>query len=431
MTLNMGARFERFTAKIKNQSVGAGRFAPERTFSEVTGMPSWFDIAPRLGVSYDLFGNAKTALKATFGRYMAGQTTGFPARYNPLQLQNDTRTWRDTNGDDIAQDSEIGPSNNAAFGLPVQTLRPDPDIQREYDLEYTVAVQHEITQGLSVNAGYYRRGTYNQRRTQNNGWSPSDYTIAPVVSPLDGSILPVYNLDPAKRGNVDRTDFNSTDSDMRRRTYNGIQVGFNGRLRGANFFGGWTMDRLVDVRCDAIESNQARYAGTAAIAANNAPQPDYLWCDQSQLDMPWLHEIKLAGSYSLPWQIQVNVALQSYNGLPLFTRWNIGTTTRYAADCLAPCRPGELVVPNMTLASYILDLVPPGQEYYERQNQLDMGFRKLFRFGRYTLSAQADIFNIVNSSYVKNQNITWGPSLGQPLDILQPRTLRLAAQFRF
>ncbi|MEZ5284932.1 MAG: hypothetical protein R2712_09000 [Vicinamibacterales bacterium] len=432
MTLNLGARFERFTARINDQFANAGRFAPERSFSEVSGMPNWFDIAPRLGVSYDLFGNQRTALKATFGRYMAGQTTGFPARYNPLQLQSDTRTWRDTNGDNVAQDNEIGPSNNAAFGLPVQTLRPDPDIAREYDLEYTVSVQHELSRGLSVTAGYYRRGTYNQRRTQNNGWSAADYTIVSVVSPLDGSILPVYNLDPTKRANVDRTDFNSTESDLRRRTYNGIQLGFNARLGGAQFFGGWTVDRIVDIRCDAIESNQARYGGTAAISANNAPQPDFHWCDQSQLDMPWLQEIKLAGSYRLPWQdIQVNVAYQSYNGQPLFTRWNLSPTTRYAANCVGACRPGELVVPNLTLASYVLDLVAPGQSYYPRQHQLDMGFRKLFRVGRYQLSAQADIFNIVNSSYVKNQNITWGASLGQPLDILQPRTLRLAAQLRF
>jgi hypothetical protein len=432
MTLNLGVRFERFVASIKDQTANAGRFAPQRTFSEQTGMPSWFDIAPRLGVSCDLFGNARTAIKATFGRYMAGQTTSFPARYNPLQLQSDTRTWRDTNGDNIAQDSEIGPSNNASFGLPVTTVRPDPDIKREYDLEYTASVQHEVRRGLSVNAGYYRRGTYNQRRTQNNGWAPSDYTIVNVVSPLDGQILPVYNLNPALRANLDRTDYNSSDSDLRRRTYTADQHGFNERIRGAQFFGGWTIDRIVDVRCDAIESNVGRYAGTAAISANNAPQPDFQWCDQSQLDMPFLHEIKLAGSYTLPWyDIQANVAFQSYAGQPLFTRWNIGPTTRYAADCKAPCRPGELVVPGLTLASYVLDLVPPGQEYYQRQNQFDVGFRKLFRIGRYQISGQADIFNIVNASYVKNQNITWGSSLGQPLDILQPRTLRLAAQVRF
>jgi Carboxypeptidase regulatory-like domain len=432
MTVNMGVRLERFVATIQDQTAGAGRFAPQRTFSEVGDMPGWFDLAPRLGVSYDLFGNAQTAIKATFGKYMAGQTTGFPARYNPLQIQSDTRTWRDTNGDNVAQDGEIGASNNAAFGLPVQTLRPDADIKREYDLEYTASIQHQVRQGLSVNAGFFRRGTYNSRRTQNNGWAPSDYAIVNVVSPLDGTILPVYNLDPAKRANVDRTDYNSTDADQRRRTYNGLQVGFNARLRGAQFFGGWTVDRLIDVRCDAIESNQARYAGTAAIAANNAPQPDYQWCDQSQLDMPLMHEIKLAGSYTLPWwDIQANLAFQSYNGQPLFTRWNLSPTTRYAANCVGPCRPGELVVPNLTLASYVLDLVAPGQQYYERQNQFDMGFRKIFHFGHYQLSGQADIFNIVNSSYVKNQNITYGSSLGQPLDILQPRTLRLAAQLKF
>ena len=146
---------------------------------------------------------------------------------------------------------------------------------------------------------------------------------------------------------------------------------------------------------------------------------DLHWCDQSKLDLPFLHEFKLAGSYMLPWYgIQANVALQSYNGQPLFTRWNISPTTRYAANCVGACRPGELVIPNQTLATYTVDLVALGQQYYERQNQLDMGFRKIFRVGRYQLSGQVDFFNIVNSSYVKSQNITIGTSLGQPLDIL-------------
>jgi hypothetical protein len=433
MTLNMGVRFEKFTARINSQTSGAGRFSTERSFPAIEDMPNWFDVSPRLGISYDLFGNARTAVKASFGKYMAGQTTGYPARYNPFRLQSDTRTWRDLNGDNIAQDNEIGASNNAAFGLPVQTIRPD-GLNREYDLEYTAQIQHEVMPGLSVNVGYFRRGTYNQRLTRNLGWSPSDYTVVNITSPLDGSTIPVYNLDPAKRANLDQVDVNSDNSDLRRRTYNGIQTGFNARVRGFNFFGGWTMDRIIDVRCDAIESNAARYAGTAAIGANNQPQPDFHWCDQSQLDMPFLHEFKIAGSYTLPWQaIQVNMALQSYNGQPLFTRWNIGQTTRYAATA-AECKcstPGALVIPNQTLPNYVVDLVAPGQQFYSRQNQLDMGFRRIFRFGRYQVSGQVDIFNVVNSAYVKSQNITWGSSLGQPLDILQPRTLRLAAQFKF
>jgi hypothetical protein len=440
MTLNLGVRFERFLGEIKDPIIGAGLFAPERSFKKVTGMPNWFDVAPRLGASYDLFGHGRTALKATFGKYMAGQTTGYPARYNPLQLQSDTRTWRDTNNDNLAQLSEIGPSNNAAFGLPVQTIRPGDDFKREYDLEYTAQVQHEVVKGLSVSFGFYHRGTHNQRLTQNLGWSPSDYTIVNVVSPIDGAVLPVYNLDPTKRANVDRIDINSPDSDLRRRSYNGFQTGFNARVRGFQFFGGWTMDRIVDVRCDAIESNTARYAGTALISSTNNPQPDFHFCDQSKLGLPFLHEFKIAGSYTLPFYgIQANIALQSYNGQPLFTRWNIGQGTTYAANCVGPCRPGQLVVPNMTLPNYVIDLVAPGKEYYARQNQIDMGFRKIFRIGRYQVSGQADIFNIINSAYVKSQNITYATqapgaafnTFGQPLDILQPRTLRLAAQLKF
>jgi hypothetical protein len=100
---------------------------------------------------------------------------------------------------------------------------------------------------------------------------------------------------------------------------------------------------------------------------------------------------------------RVDSNFQSYAGALLATRWSIGRTTRYAADCLGPCTPGALVISNMTAATYVLDLTPPGSAYYERLNQLDVGFRKIFRIERYQFSAQADIFNIANVSYVKNQ----------------------------
>jgi hypothetical protein len=77
------------------------------------------------------------------------------------------------------------------------------------------------------------------------------------------------------------------------------------------------------------------------------------------------------------------------------------------------------------------DLVPPGGAYYERLNQLDVGIRKIFRIQKYQCSAQADFFNVTNVSYVKSQNVTLGSSFGQPLDVLQPRLLRLAVQMKF
>ena len=79
----------------------------------------------------------------------------------------------------------------------------------------------------------------------------------------------------------------------------------------------------------------------------------------------------------------------------------------------------------------MLDLTPPGSEYYGRQNQLDLGIRKMFKIRSVRYSGQADIFNATNSSYIKSQTTTLGPSFGQVLSTLQPITLRLALQLRF
>ena len=427
LTLNAGVRLEYFNGKIEAQDIDAGRFAPNRHFDEVPNFPNWFDVAPRLGVAYDLFGNARTALKATFSKYMAGQTLSFPQRYNPLQLQSDTRTWNDLNGDNVAQDNEIGASNNRNFGLPVLTLRPDSGIKREYDLEYTAALQHEVVRGMSVSAAWFRRGTYNMRRTDNTLFNRGDYTVVNVASPLDGSLIPVYNLNAAKQGLVDRIDVNSTDSKLRRQTYNGVELGASARVGAGQLFGGWTFDRRVEVKCDALEDG-----GTNLTLGTNLPRSDFHYCDQSQLDLPLRHEFKVSGTYRLPWWgIQTNAAYQSYAGRELPTRWSISRTTRYAANCIGPCTPGALVIPNQTIATYVLDLVPPGKDYYKRQNQLDVGLRKIFKVRTYQFSGQADIFNVLNTSYVKNQNITLGSSFGQPLDVLQPRMLRLAMQMKF
>jgi hypothetical protein len=454
LTLNMGVRFEYFNGELAPQEAGAGRFVPVRQLAAVPDMPHWFDVAPRFGAAYDLFGNARTALKGTVNRYEAGQGLGFAQRYNPMFYQTDSRTWRDvdlipgtsipsgkvlpTNGDNIAEDNEIGPSNNASFGLPILQRRPDPNIGREYDWEYTASVTHEVVQGLSVNASWYRRDTYNMTKTTPTQFSAANYTIIPIVNPLDGSTIPLYNLDPTKT-NLDRVDTNSTDSNLRSLNYHGFELGTTGRFHGATFFGGWTMDKRILVHCDEIE-NWGNLAGPAtssplypAGSTNvNAPKSDYQYCDQSKLNIPFFHEFKLSGSYLLPWWgIQTNAAFQSLPGAQLPTRWTLTRTTRYPANCAAPCTPGALVVPNLTNANYTLDLTPPGSDYYLRQNQLDWGLRKLFRVKQYSFSAQMDLFNALNSSYVQTQITTLGSSLGTPTKILQPRLLRLAMQMRF
>ena len=433
LTMNYGLRIEHFDGQIAAQDAPAGRFVPARSYPEVKCMPCWNDVTPRLGVAYDLFGNARTALKAGVNKFMAGQTLGFAQRYNPFSSQSDTRTWSDTNRDDIAQDSEIGPSNIANFGSAVLQRHPDADISREYDWEYSAGIQHEVVRGVSATFAWYHRETYNPTKSINAPFTPADYTIVNVANPLDGSVIPAYNLNPAKRGLIDRTDVNSTDRSLRNFSYNGFEFGVGARVKNATLFGGWTVDRTLLNHCDELENwgNLSAVYYDGAALNSQAAKSDYHFCNQSALGLPYLNEFKLSGSYQLPWQVQVNAAFQSYPGPALPTRWSIGRTTRYAADCKGPCTPGALVIPNMTATTYVLDLVAPGSAYYERLNQLDLGLRKMFRIGRYQYSGQMDIFNATNSAYIKAQTTTLGASLGQVISTIQPITMRLALQMRF
>jgi hypothetical protein len=86
-------------------------------------------------------------------------------------------------------------------------------------------------------------------------------------------------------------------------------------------------------------------------------------------------------------------------------------------------------------------LVAPGSRLTPQLNQLDIGVRRSFTFhDRYTIKAEGQIFNVINSNVVTTEAQTLGSSItpfakggpgGVPTAILNPRMLRLAVQFKF
>ena len=127
LTLNPGVRYEYFNVSINAMEVEAGRFVGFRSYPEQRDTPNWSNITPRFGAVYDLFGDARTALRFGVNRYNVSYGLNATAPYDPMALRSDTRNWADCAylpgtstcdpariggpgyRDNIAQDNEIGP----------------------------------------------------------------------------------------------------------------------------------------------------------------------------------------------------------------------------------------------------------------------------------------------------------------------------------
>jgi hypothetical protein len=451
-TINTGIRWEYLAHEVAEQASGNGRFVDARQFAAIP-MPTWKDFAPRVGVVYDVFGNSKTALKASFNRYNESRTTQFATKYNPLALTTASLTWNDLNGDDIAQGERgctfLTPGCEINLGqLPANfgnrsLATVDPDFQRTYNLEFTTGIQHELFPRVSVAATYYRRQFYDLPISDNLLRTQDSYRAVDVVSPLDGTVFQAYTLRTAELVRAVQ-DFDTNAGSDRKQIYNGGDVTFNARLpRGGTLFGGFTMERTLRVTCDEPDD------------------PNFLrFCDDRENDLPWLKQFKFAGTYPLIWGIQASASFQSMNGRPIGgfsgtaaadrnrilgpgygdvgspigTRWLINRGQTYPANCLAPCTPGAVIIPGMTEAQLILPLKPGGQELLDRINQLDLSLAKWFELGASRrLQLQLDVFNITNANPVLGwRSVNFATAAySQVNSILNPRIARLGVQFKW
>ena len=405
MTVSGGLRFDHLNASVAAQTAAAGTFVPARSFPEIPNLPNWNDISPRLGVAYDLFGDAKTAIKASVGEYVQNAATGYASTYNPMISDTDTRTWKDLNGNDIAEASELGPSQNKTFGIR-QNRNADPDIKRPFEMEYVVRLEHQLAPGVSVSGGYFRRGFHRLIRSTNLAAGLSDYTPLAITSPLNGESITIYSLSPAKLGLVNIIDTNSSANTQ---TYNGFEGSFDARLnKRLTTFGGITVGRTIAKTCDVLDD------------------PNLLrFCDQTALSIPFQAQYKLSGAYQLPVGFQASGVFASYPGLPLNA--STGTwlgTVNYLVN--------KAIAPGLTQSQVTVPLVAPGgSSYFNRLSQLDLRVAKSVRIARVNLQGALDVFNALNASTVFNQIQTFGSALGRPTDVIQGRVFRFGAQVKF
>ena len=363
LTLNYGMRMDFAAVSIPEAPKGEGRFVPAQLQPgrERSTLPSFGpDFSPRLSVAYDVFGDARTALKFGWNKYVRDVGGNLARRYSYGASVYETRDWYDcemnaagdacsglnrygSNFDGVAQNWEIGAIQSATFGsITDPTFTPDlNNFAREYNRIWTVGLQQEVFPGISLSGEYRQRSYANTWETDNPNWTFADFGADANGNPLPqyaginhfqvarpypmvGSFT-AFSIDNAVRTNtIGRTDRSRGPGFTN--VYRGFELSIQGRLPGGGtLFGGWSVEDTGRTTIYGYDTNGgagSRYGGEVNGCSDileRGDDPTQLrFCDAGAYPRPYRHEFKLSGTqpFSMPGvgDLQAGFSLQAYPG---------------------------------------------------------------------------------------------------------------------
>jgi len=442
LTLQGAVRYDRASSQFLDQSVGPDRWIPTKlVFAAQDGVTGYNDLTPRLGASYDLRGNGKTAIKFSAGKYVeAASHNAVYMGTNPLSRipTSTTRSWTDANRNFVpdcnllnSAQQDLRASNgdfcgamaSPTFGTDVLTNTYDPDILGGWDVRphnwsVGASVQHELLPRLSVLAAYNRRWFTNFLVTDNLAVSPSDFSPFTATAPLDsrlpgGGGYPVaglYDVNPQLFGQTRNLITAASKYGGQTQYWQGVDLTINARVTaGLTVQGGFSSGRTVTDSCDI----------RVQLPETNPLNP---YC---RVVEALLTQAKWLGTYTLPRvDVQLSATFQSVPGAQLAANYNV---------------PNAAVAPSLGrslsggAANAMVNLVTPGTLYGDRINQLDFRAGKVLRFGRTRTQLSLDLYNLLNTDAIQTYNQTFvanGAWL-TPTAILAARFAKITAQIDF
>jgi hypothetical protein len=421
VTLNLGLRTEAQSAWLPPQEKVQGDFGGSGSYPRLD-VGSWFWLAPRVGVAFDLTGDGRTVAKATYGTYYfnLGGTSDFAHQYNPNATVLYTYRWHDLNGDKAYQAGEVdlsttGPDFLTVSGSSNNIINPDLDHPVQH--EVTASIERDLGAGMSIRGLYVYKGAYGQTGNTNvlrpyEVWNREFTRRDPGPDGVlnnadDGGMVTIYDFDPAYAGsnyvgnmliNSDRTD-----------RFNNYEISLNRRKSGRWF-------ALTSV----VFTKNHRWLTLVSQSPND---------DVNNLDETWDYSYRLASGYDLAYGLTVSGVYQLYNGFAL-QRTNL---FRAVDPDGGPRFPSSGSI-NMRVEPFGAQRAPIRQVANVRLSKdVDLGASRHLVF-------DLDVTNVFNT------NVPWGsptsgdgnglitasgPTYGYVTRITQPRAFRLGASFTF
>ena len=448
MTLNLGIRYDYVTLGFPAATLPAGLYAPERSVEEITGVPEWKDINPRIGASYDIFGTGRTAFKASIGRYLELSRSDFTRNFHPFSASVDSanRDWDDfafgasdpRSGNfipdcdlgDLTPNGECGVMSSEFFGQFVTNATQFQDDiingHRQYTWDFMTELQHELLDGFSVAVGYNWNKTRDFIVSDNSVITPDDYNEFCVTIPTSPN-HPIpnagneqcgyYSLDPALVGQGSRLVTNDDNFGEINRVWSGFVFSFDGRFRnGASLAGGFDIGENNFNECLTIDEPNAPTTISGGRYAGAGPFCDYGQSFKNNADF------RVRGSYPLPADFTISAVFKNNPGVPVNGTWSVRN---------ANVRFVDPSVTSLARSTQTIPLYGERSVFTDRYTQLDVRFTRTFNLGGFRADTSIDLYNALNGSATGRSIEQFGTRFFQPTTILEARLLQVSANLSF
>ena len=400
-TFNYGIRLDGVSSYLPEQSSPAGTFVGERSFPRQDVFDFAFNVAPRFGLSYDLLGNGRAAVKAYYGRFYNQFGSELAETVNLNALQSIPVTWRDLNNNLALDAGEFTAPN---FGSVVPRI--DQDANRPYSDEFNLGLDYQLMSNFAVGVSYHRRQHRNGLGIVDLARPSSEYSAVErtFTDPVSGQpqTITVFNLNPALASVRDRV---ITNVDVARSDYDGVQLTFNKRLSNR-----WQLLGGVTFQTHQGFSHSGTYTNPGATTDFN--DPTYLLNKDNSsvfIELPWA--FNLSGSYQGPLGLQFSGKYTARAGDPLIRTFQ---------------------ATGLTQGTQTVWVQPRGEDRTETVNKfVDVRVAKRFSLNRSRFEATVDLFNALNANHVLNQNTGIGTTWARPSLVLAPRIVRFGLTARF
>ena len=400
-TINAGLRIDAVSAYLPAQTSPAGTYVAARSFPKADVFDFGPNIAPRIGISYDLTGNGKTAVKAYYGRFYNQFGSQVSEAANLNAIVNQAVSWNDANGNLALDPGELGTFTGFPRGL-FPTV--DAGATRPYSQEYNVGVEQQLAGNMAISASYHRREHRNglgilDRARGFDAYAPLGRTYVDPVSG-QGQAITIYNLRPEF---INARDRYISNVEFLKSNYDGVQFDFQKRMSNR-----WQMLAGASFQKHRGYDHSSTYTGVDFSNPNSSINRD----DGSVfIDLPWT--VTASGSYQLPWNVLISAKYIARAGDPLNrTTVFTGLTASQASETIRLAQRGTDRTENVT-------------------KFLDLRLGRRFKMGSASVEPVLDLFNILNANHVLLQTEQIGSTWGRPTRILTPRIVRLGVTARF